>query len=116
MNIQEKEARIAIELLDELFPEVEEQKMPADATREQLWERILELERKPIKKPRVADAVRLLVESKECIHLPFATIALVVREVFSQHGFTNRCSESSVRWYLSQCQDWSPKQRRKICT
>ena len=114
MNLLEEEARVAIGLLDVMFPKVEERHMPADATREQLWERILELERKPIKKPRVADAVRLLVETDKCMHLSYSLIAQVIREVFAQHGFVNRCSESSVRWYLSQCRDWLPKQRRRI--
>jgi len=111
----EKEILLAIELLENSFPEEEPERiMPADATREQLWQRILELERKPKKKPRVADAVRLLVESKDLTHLNYAVLAKIIQEVFAVHGFTNRCSESSIRWYLSQCRDWEPKKRRKV--
>ncbi|RLG18743.1 hypothetical protein DRN75_00830 [Nanoarchaeota archaeon] len=111
----EEEVLLAINLLEDFFPESEkEPTLPASATREQLWARILELERKPRKKPRVADAVRLLVEEKRLVHLNYQIISKIIREVFTANGFSTRCSESSIRWYLSQCHDWDPKQRRRV--
>ena len=83
---------------------------PEDATVESLWAEILELrkELKAIKKlkrgvkPKVGDAVKLLVEDPRLAQIPIPIIAEIIREVFKSFGIQSKCSESSVRWYLSQ--------------
>lgn len=111
MDIEDQLMR-AIKMTKGLFPEKEEDPVvPAHATREDLWARILDLERKPTKKPRVEDAIRILVEDRRLTNLTYKQLAEVVREVFKLRGFYVSTSESSIRWYLSQRHDWKIQRR-----
>lgn len=83
---------------------------PDGATVESLWEEVLLLQKELAQlkktkrgvKPRVEDAVKLLVEKQELAQIPIPMIAELIREVFKVYGLKCSCSESSVRWYLSQ--------------
>lgn len=83
---------------------------PEDATIESLWQEVLKLrkELKAVKKlkrgvkPKVGDAVKLLVEDPRLAQIPIPIIAEIIREVFKSYDIPSKCSESSVRWYLSQ--------------
>lgn len=83
---------------------------PEGSTVESLWEEVLALQKelaqlKKLKrgvKPKVEDAVKLLVENQELAQIPIPMIAELIREVFKSYGIPSKCSESSVRWYLSQ--------------
>jgi hypothetical protein len=83
---------------------------PKEATLQSLWEEVkaLQLELMQIKKlkrgvkPKVEDAVKLMVENQALAQIPITMIAELIREVFKAYGIPSKCSESSVRWYLSQ--------------
>jgi hypothetical protein len=83
---------------------------PAEATVESLWAEVLALQSelaqlKKLKrgvKPKVEDAVKLMVENQALAQIPIPMIAELIREVFKSYGIPSKCSESSVRWYLSQ--------------
>lgn len=101
----------AISSLKSLFGDLEpEAKMPEDATIESLWEEVVALRRelnqlKRVKrgvKPKVENAVKILITDPELAQLPIPIIAELIREVFKGFGIPCDCSESSVRWYMSQ--------------
>lgn len=108
----EEQIRAAIGSLKTMFTNQEQQAYapPEDATVESLWAMVLELKKeihglKKTKrgiKPKVEDAVRLLVEDPALCQIPIPMIAELIREVFKSYGLPSKCSESSVRWYLSQ--------------
>lgn len=83
---------------------------PEGATVESLWEEVQALQKeltqlKKLKrgvKPKVEDAVKLLVEDPRLAQIPIPMLAELIREVFKSYGIPSKCSESSVRWYLSQ--------------
>lgn len=83
---------------------------PAEATVESLWaeNQALQKELAQLKKlkrgvkPKVEDAVKLLVEDQRLAQIPIPMLAELIREVFKSYGIPSKCSESSVRWYLSQ--------------
>lgn len=111
MDIEEQLLK-AIRLTKGLFPEREaDPVIPAQATREELWARIVDLERQPQKRPRVEDAIRTLVEDSALTNLTYKQLAEVVREVYKLKGHQIATSESSIRWYLSQRPDWQIQRR-----
>jgi len=83
---------------------------PAEATVESLWEELQVLQAELFKlkklkrgvKPKVEHAVKLLVEDPKLAQIPIPMIAELIREVFKSYGIPSKCSEPSVRWYLSQ--------------
>lgn len=83
---------------------------PEGATIESLWaeNQALQLELRKLKKlkrgvkPKVENAVKLLVEDQRLAQIPIPMLAELIREVFKSQGIPSKCSESSVRWYLSQ--------------
>lgn len=108
----EKQIHEAILLLKDMFTtfEVEEKDPPSDATVESLWIEVMSL-RKDIAalkktkrgvRPKVVDAVKRLVERQDLSQIPIPMMAELIREVFKTYGVPSKCSESSVRWYLSQ--------------
>ena len=108
----EQQTAEAVQVIKGMFGKSEPEPLgpPAEATVESLWSEILELrkELKAIKKlkrgvkPKVGDAVKLLVEDQRLAQIPIPIIAEIIREVFKTYGIPSKCSESSVRWYLSQ--------------
>jgi hypothetical protein len=74
---------------------------PDTMTREELWMEILRL-RKLIRKPKVQDLARTLLEDHELESLPYSLLASIIQAAFKKHGFECECSESSMRWYVSQ--------------
>lgn len=95
--------------------------MPEGTTAEELWEEILKLREelaaiKRLKrgvKPKVEDAVRLILEDERFIEIPISLIADIVQKVFTSYKISCNCSEKSVRWYMSQRNlEWDIKKRR----
>jgi hypothetical protein len=89
----------AIAKTNELFPEVPP--IPEGATVESLWAEILIL-KGLIKKPKVQSAIRLLLEDPKLAGVPIPLLASIIKTCFEQHNFDCNCSESSIRWYISQ--------------
>ena len=94
---------------------------PSDATVESLWAEVESLRKelhqlKKTKrgvKPKIEDAVKLLVENKALAQIPIPMLAELIREVWKSYGIASKCSESSVRWYLSQFSlDWDIVRRQ----
>lgn len=111
MELSEQVA-VAVQLVKSLFVNVEQtlDLEPKGETVEQLKEEVRELRRelaafKRLKrgvKPRVEDAVRLLLEAPELAELSIPMIAEIIREVYASYKVPCGCSDSSVRWYQSQ--------------
>jgi hypothetical protein len=111
MTLEQQTAQ-AILKVKELFGNAEPEPAgpPKDATIDDLWHEVLELrkELKAIKKtkrgvkPKVETAVKVLVEDPQLAQIPIPIIAEIIREVFKSFGIQSKCSERSVRWYLSQ--------------
>lgn len=108
----EQQIQEAIKTLRSLFGnnKPEPNGPPEDATVDSLWSEIVAL-RKEITalrktkrgvKPKVEDAVKLLVEDQRLAQIPIPMLAELIREVFKSYSINCKCSESSVRWYLSQ--------------
>jgi len=108
----EQQIQEAILVLKEMFGKDEPASPgpPAEATVESLWEEVLALQKelaqlKKLKrgvKPKIEDAVKLMVEDQRLAQIPIPMIAELIREVWKSYGIPSKCSESSVRWYLSQ--------------
>jgi hypothetical protein len=108
----EQQIQEAIKVLKDMFGKDEQASPgpPAEATIESLWGEILSLQKelsqlKKLKrgdKPKIEDAVKLMVENQRLAQIPIPMIAELIREVFKSYGIPSKCSESSVRWYLSQ--------------
>jgi hypothetical protein len=119
----EQQIQEAIKELKTLFGNAEPGPIgpPVDATIESLWAE-LEAARKEIMqlkktkrgvKPKIESAVKLLVENQELAQIPIPMIAELIREVWKSYGIASACSESSVRWYLSQFSlDWDIVRRQ----
>jgi hypothetical protein len=119
----EQQIQVAIQELKTLFGNAEPGPIgpPEDATVESLWIE-LETARKEIMqlkktkrgvKPKIESAVKLLVENQELAQIPIPMIAELIREVWKSYGIASSCSESSVRWYLSQFSlDWDIVRRQ----
>jgi hypothetical protein len=83
---------------------------PEDATIDSLWAEILALKEeirklKKVKRgvrPKVEDAVKILVTDPKLNLLPIAVVADLICQVFKLYGMKCNCSENSVRWYISQ--------------
>jgi hypothetical protein len=104
----------AIRVLNGLFERTEPiPPIPEDATLESLW---AQLHANQIKmKPGVEASVKLLLENVDLASIPIGLLAEIIREVFTQHGFSCKCSESSVRWYQSQrCLVWNIVRRKPV--
>lgn len=64
-------------------------------------------------KPKVEDAVKLILESEELTEIPIPMIAEIIQKIFTAYKITCNCSEKSVRWYMSQRNlEWDIKKRR----
>jgi len=108
----EQQIQVAIQVLKDMFGTTKPGPVgpPDDATLESLWEEVLSLKKelhqlrkmKRGVKPKVENAVKLLVENQELAQIPIPMIAELIREVFKSYGLKATTSESSVRWYLSQ--------------
>lgn len=108
----EQQIQVAITVLKDMFgtDKAPPTGPPEDATIQSLWEENQALQKelaqlKKLKrgvKPKVGDAVKLLVENQDLAQIPIPMIAELIREVFKSYGIPCKCSESSVRWYLSQ--------------
>jgi hypothetical protein len=119
----EQQIQEAIKVLKTLFGNSEPGPLgpPEDATVESLWAEVVALQKeihqlkksKRGVKPKVEDAVKLLVENKDLAQIPIPMIAELIREVWKSYGIPSKCSESSVRWYLSQYSlDWDIVRRQ----
>ena len=108
----EQQIQEAIKVLKGLFGNDKPEPVgpPEDATVESLWAEVILL-RKEITslrktkrgvKPKVETAVKLLVEDQRLAQIPIPMLAELIREVFKSYSIPSKCSESSVRWYLSQ--------------
>ena len=112
MELQEQ-IKVAVDLVSDMFkgqvPNIP-QRPPEDATLESLWEEIVRLRReldamKKIKRgvrPKVEGAVRILLEDERLAEISVPLIADIIRKVFNRFDTKCECSESSVRWYMSQ--------------
>lgn len=98
MNIREQVTKAEL-AVDQLFTDAPNP--PPGATLESLWAEILQL-KKLIRKPKVQTAIKLLLEDEELAGLPIPLIGNIVKAGFEKRGFTCNCSESSIRWYISQ--------------
>lgn len=74
--------------------------LPDDLTREDLW-RMLQAKGRMVKPP-IELAARILLEDPDLAELTPEQIAAIIREVYRMHGLDCRCSEASIRWYMSQ--------------
>lgn len=114
---------LAVQELRGLFkdsPQISEDP-PEDATIESLWHELRlaneELERlrkqKRKNRPKVEAAAKLLLEHPDLAEIPVPMIAELIRAVFKSYGVDCSCSESSIRWYMSQRGlEWSIMRRR----
>jgi hypothetical protein len=103
---------IAVQQVKSLFgpPQADPDEMPGDATLDGLWTEVKSLRRelnalkraKRGVRPKVEDAVKLLLEDPKLAELSIPLIAEIIREVFISYKVPSSCSESSVRWYQSQ--------------
>lgn len=112
-DILKFEVAKAIKIVDS-FLHIEPQEpltLTKDATYEELWDRILILERKKVKKPKVEAVVRLLLEDPELIHISLRDLAKIIQEVYAKYGLTCRTSEKSLSWYCSQRSNWDIQRR-----
>ena len=74
--------------------------LPDDLTREDLW-RMLYAKGRMVKPP-IEVAARILLEAPDLAEMSPEQIATTIREVYRMHGLDCRCSEASIRWYMSQ--------------
>lgn len=112
MELQEQ-IKLAIDLVSGMF-KGQVVGVPADppegATVESLWEEVSRLRKeldamKKIKRgvrPKVEDAVRMILEDPRLVEVSVPVIADIIRKVFNKFDLKCDCSESSVRWYMSQ--------------
>lgn len=123
MELQEQ-IKVAVDLVSDMFkgqvPNIP-QRPPEDATLESLWEEIVRLRKeldalKKIKRgvrPKVEGAVKLLLEDDRLAEISVPLIADIIRKVFNRFDTKCECSESSVRWYMSQRNlQWNIVRRR----
>ena len=104
MNLKEQVDNAMVDV-DLLFTDAPHP--PENATVESLWLEILKL-RGLIKKPKVQAAIKLLLEDKELAGIPIPLMANIIKAGFEKRGFECNCSESSIRWYISQkTMEWS---------
>lgn len=99
-------------VLQGMFADFETQNppIPDNASIEELWHTIQALreELREIKKikrgtrPKVEQAVKLLIEDQDLAQLSLPILAGLVRAVFKLNGLKTNCSAKSIRWYLSQ--------------
>lgn len=97
--------------------------IPEDLTLEELWEMYAKLKRelnnlktpRRIGKPRVEDAVKLLLTDERFQDFSPALIASIVQKVFVYLGVEGcKCSARSVGWYISQKgKEWGILCRKK---
>lgn len=115
------QARIAIDLTKDMFDGWEQtldpDNPPEDISKAEIWSEYCKLKnytRNGVK-PKISTAVQQIVEHPELLNLPINVIADIVRTVFSSYGIESRCSEASVRWYLSKyAQEWKIVPRAAI--
>ncbi len=121
MTINEQVAAAVAKVKGLFGPPEEVPQLPEDATVESLWKEILHLRRelstlkraKRGVKPRVEDAVRVLLEDPELAEVPLDMVGEIVKEVFQSMGLPCNCSGNSVRWYSSQRNmEWNIVPRR----
>jgi hypothetical protein len=63
----------------------------------------------------VSSAIKLLLEDKQLSGVPIPLLASIVKAGFEKRGFECNCSESSVRWYISQkTMEWDIVRRTEI--
>lgn len=108
----EQQLQEAVGLLKGMFGNAKQEPPgpPKGATLESLWKEIIALRKEITQlkktkrgvKPKVEDAVKLIIEDPRLAQIPIPMIAELIREVFKSYGIASKCSESSVRWYLSQ--------------
>ena len=113
MELQEQ-IKLAVDLVSDMFrgqtPAGVSERLPPDATLESLWREVLELRReldsmKKVKRgvrPKVEGAVRLILEDERLAEVSVPLIADIIKKVFNKFDLKCECSESSVRWYMSQ--------------
>ena len=109
MNLEEQIQEAIVVVKGMFVDHTTDDILPVDATIESLWVEIAILKKEiaSLKKtkrgirPRVEDAVKLLIENIQLNQIPIPMIAEIVREVFKLYGIPSKCSSSSVRWYLS---------------
>lgn len=112
MNLQDQ-IKAAVDSITDMFRgQITEANLlpPEDATPEQLWEEVRRLRKeldalKRIKrgvKPKVEEAVKRILEDERLSELSVPLIADIIRKVFNRFEQKCDCSESSVRWYMSQ--------------
>lgn len=112
MNLQDQ-IKAAVDSITDMFRgQITEAHLlpPEDATPEQLWEEVRRLRKeldalKRIKrgvKPKVEEAVKRILEDERLSELSVPLIADIIRKVFNRFDTKCECSESSVRWYMSQ--------------
>lgn len=112
MNLQDQ-IKAAVDSITDMFRgQITEAHLlpPEDATPEQLWEEVRRLRKeldalKRIKrgvKPKVEEAVKRILEDERLSELSVPLIADIIRKVFNRFEQKCDCSESSVRWYMSQ--------------
>lgn len=101
---------------------------PEDATVESLWAQITEMHEqlvalqeevhalKKLKrgvKPKVENAVKLILEDPELVEVPIDMVAEIICKVFTTYNIECKCSAKSVRWYMSQRNlEWNIQKRR----
>ena len=118
-----QQVELAVEILRSLFKEqiMVPDSPPPDATVESLWEEMkvmreqLDTLRRAKRKnrPRVEHAARLILEDERLTEIPIPMIAELIRGVFKSYGIDSSCSESSIRWYMSQrTLEWDIKKRK----
>lgn len=112
MDLQET-IKIAVDAVTDMFRgQVTDAQLlpPEDATPERLWEEVRKLRKeldalKRIKrgvKPKVEEAVRRILEDERLAELSVPLIADIIRKIFNKFDQKCDCSESSIRWYMSQ--------------
>lgn len=118
-----QQVELAVDLLRGMFKDqiMVPDSPPPDATVEELWEEMkimreqLDMLKRAKRKnrPRVELAARMLLEDDRLNEIPIPMIAELIRAVFKSYGMECSCSESSIRWYMSQRNlEWDIKKRK----
>lgn len=117
-----QQVELAVDILRGLFKEqiMVPEDPPPGVTVEELWEEMkimreqLDTLRRAKRKnrPKVEQAARLILEDPRLTQIPIPMIAELIRAVFKSYGIDSSCSESSIRWYMSQrTLEWDIKKR-----
>jgi hypothetical protein len=112
LNLKQQ-VELAITMVDAVFYDGSKPPIPEGATVQGLWDEILKM-RGLIKKPKVVETVRMLLEDERLADVPIPVLADVMKKVFARHRMKCATTENSIRWYISQhTMSWDIKRRAK---